>query len=90
MSVMAKYKSLGCDLSKAAKEMSDAEYSQLFYELERLRSIARHNEASARRYEREEGKQEERQKWQSVVADKDAEIANKDAEIERLQAKLGM
>ena len=54
MSVMAKYKSLGCDLSKAAKEMSDAEYSQLFYELERLRSIARHNEASALRHEREQ------------------------------------
>jgi predicted transposase/invertase (TIGR01784 family) len=42
-----------------------------FREAERLRSIARHNEAAALRHAR----QEERKKWQSVVANKDAEIA---------------
>jgi len=30
----------------------------------------------------------ERQKWTSVVADKDAEIADRNAEIARLRAKL--
>jgi len=52
-----------------------------FRELERLRSLARHNEAAALRHARDE----EREKWQNVVADKDAEIArvvaDKDAEI---------
>jgi hypothetical protein len=33
-------------------------------------------------------RQEEREKWQSVVADKDAEIAEQAAEIERLRAQL--
>jgi len=56
-----------------------------FREMERLRSLARHNEAAALRHAR----QEERKLWQDVVADKDAEIADKDAEIARLRAKLG-
>jgi predicted transposase/invertase (TIGR01784 family) len=46
-----------------------------FREMERLRSIARHNEAAALRHARDEGMAKERKKWQSVVADKDAEIA---------------
>jgi flagellar biosynthesis/type III secretory pathway protein FliH len=56
-----------------------------FRQLERMRSDARHNEASALHYARQEGvkegMKEEREKWQSVVADKDAQIAE-------LQAKL--
>jgi len=55
-----------------------------FRELERLRSIARHNEASALR----NAKDEEREKWQGVLADKDAKLADKDAEIARLKAQL--
>jgi len=42
-----------------------------FREMERLRSLARHNEAAALRHARDE----EKKKWQNVVADKDAEIA---------------
>ena len=40
-------------------------------ERERLHSLARHNEAAALRHARDE----EKKKWQNVVADKDAEIA---------------
>ena len=49
-----------------------------FKELERLRSRARSNEASALGHAR----REEREKWQSVVAEKDAQIAE-------LLARLG-
>ena len=62
-----------------------------FKELERLRSRARHNEASALGHAR----REERNKWQGVVAEKDAALAEKnaalaekDAQIAELQAKL--
>jgi predicted transposase/invertase (TIGR01784 family) len=55
-----------------------------FKEAERLRSLARHNEASALGHAR----REERAKWESIVADKDAAIADKDAEIARLRAQL--
>jgi len=48
-----------------------------FREKERLRSLARHNEASALH----EAREEEREKWQGVVDDKDAEITNQAAEI---------
>jgi hypothetical protein len=56
-----------------------------FRELERLRTLARHNEAAALGNAR----REERAKWQGVLADKDAALADKDAEIERLRAQLG-
>ena len=56
-----------------------------FKEMERLRSRARHNEASALSHARSEGiklgANTEREKWQSAVADKDALIADKDALI---------
>jgi len=62
-----------------------------FQERERLRSRARHNEAAALRHAR----QQESEKWQGVVAGKDAELAGKDAELagkdaelERLRAEL--
>jgi len=57
-------------------------------ELERLRSRARHNEASALGHAR----REEREKWQDVIKEKDEshaiELANKDAEIARLREQL--
>lgn len=67
-----------------------------FREKERLRSLARHNEASALHHARTEGRAEgkaegraeEREKWQNVVADKNVEIADKDAEIVRLREQL--
>ncbi|MDR2733823.1 MAG: Rpn family recombination-promoting nuclease/putative transposase [Spirochaetota bacterium] len=49
-----------------------------FRELERLRSLARHNEASAL----DHAAKVEREKWQAVVAEKDAELA----ELERLRS----
>ena len=55
-----------------------------FKERERLRHYARINEASAI----DEAEQREREKWQGVVADKDAKLADKDAEIARLKAQL--
>ncbi|MCL2351038.1 MAG: Rpn family recombination-promoting nuclease/putative transposase [Firmicutes bacterium] len=63
-----------------------------FREMERLRSKARHDEAQALKSAR----LEERAKWQSVVADKDAKLADKDAVlaeqdalIAKLRARLG-
>jgi hypothetical protein len=55
-----------------------------FREAERLRSIARHNEAAALRHVR----QEEQKKWQSALADKDAKLADKDAKLADKDAKL--
>ncbi|MDR2734263.1 MAG: PD-(D/E)XK nuclease family transposase, partial [Spirochaetota bacterium] len=73
-----------------------------FRELERLRSRARHNEASALYHAAEVAEKAEREKWQAVVAEKDTalaeqatEIAEKDtvlaeqaAEIAALRARL--
>jgi hypothetical protein len=46
-----------------------------FKEAERLRTLARSNEAAALRYAREAAIAENDVKWQSVVAEKDALIA---------------
>jgi len=48
-----------------------------FKEIERLRSRARYNEASALG----KARREEREKWQGVVAEKDAEIATLRAQL---------
>ena len=63
-----------------------------FKEMERLRSRARHNEASAIGY----AVDREREKWQGVVADRDAALADRDAalaaqaaQIAELMARLG-
>ncbi|GHV42081.1 transposase [Synergistales bacterium] len=60
-----------------------------FKEIERLRALARHNEASALGHARREATAKANAKWQAVVADKEAALANKDAEIARLRAQLG-
>ncbi|GHS91234.1 hypothetical protein AGMMS49957_18000 [Synergistales bacterium] len=71
-----------------------------FKEIERLRTLARHNEASALGHARREATAKAtakaNAKWQAVVADKEAALANKeaalaakDAEIARLRAQLG-
>ena len=73
-----------------------------FRQLERMRADARNREASALGHARREGEKAEREKWQGVVANKDAAIADKDAaladkdaaiaeqaaEIEKLRAQL--
>ena len=56
-----------------------------FKEMERLRSRARHNEASAIGY----AVDREREKWQGIVADKDAALAAQAAQIAELMARLG-
>jgi hypothetical protein len=56
-----------------------------FREIERLRSRARHNEASALGHAR----RAEREKWRSVVVDLRDSIAEKDALIAELKAQLG-
>jgi len=55
-----------------------------FKEKERLRARARHNEASALRHAAEV----EREKWQSVIVEKDTWIAERDARIAELEAQL--
>ena len=60
-----------------------------FKELERLRSRARHNEASALNHARLEGQREEREKWQKTIAEKDAENESLRAQIAELQTHLG-
>jgi hypothetical protein len=56
--------------------------TERFKELERLRSLARHNEASALRHAAEV----EREKWQVVVADKDAELERMRSDAQRNEA----
>jgi hypothetical protein len=63
-----------------------------FRELERIRSRSRHNEASAL-YNAEcrgesRGEQREREKWQTVIAEKEAVLAEKDTLIAKLRAQL--
>jgi len=72
-----------------------------FQELERERSLARHDEATALYYAQEKGigigmekgigigREEEREKWQGVVKSMEGVVADKDAEIARLRAELG-
>jgi len=63
-----------------------------FGEMERLRSLASHNEAAALRHARtqgaEEGAEAEREKWQVVVAEKDAALANKASEVAELRKQV--
>jgi len=79
--ILDKFRAMNNDLSRAAREMSTAEYARLFRELERIRSRARHNEAAALHHARVEGAEAERDKWQGVVAEKDAALTEKDAVV---------
>jgi len=59
-----------------------------FQELERLRSRARHNEASALYNAEQRGREEERVVWQGVVADQAAENEKLRLQIAELQSKV--
>ena len=64
-------------MSEAIVAYRSVTADEKFKELERLRSRARHNEASALGSAR----RKERAKWQGVVAEKEAAIAEKEAAI---------
>jgi predicted transposase/invertase (TIGR01784 family) len=59
-----------------------------FREKERLYAKARHDEAQALYHARQEGEKAEREKWQGLVADKDAKLADKDAALADKDAAL--
>ena len=61
---------------------------ELTKEIERLRSRARHNEASALGHAEREGYREADEKWQGIVAEKDAVLAEKDAVLAEKDAVL--
>jgi len=69
-------------MEQAIQAFRHVSTTEEFKELERMRSRARHNEAAALRNARNEGEQRANEKWQGVIADKDAEIA-------ALRARLG-
>jgi len=71
-------------MEQAVKEYRRITTTEEFREIERLRSRARHNEASAVYH----AKEEEREKWQGVVAEKEAIIANKDAALAEQSALI--
>ena len=73
------------EMTQAIEAYKAVTATDKFREAERLRSLARSNEAAALRHAREL----EREKWQGVIADKDAALADKDALIEELRARLG-
>jgi predicted transposase/invertase (TIGR01784 family) len=69
-------------MKKAVGAFRRVSASPEFHEIERLRSKARHDEAQAL----DNAASREREKWQGVVAEKEATIADKDAELANLDA----
>jgi len=74
------------------KELDTWEYipptpEQQLAEWERLRSRTRHNEASALGKARRDARREIAEKWQAIIAAKDAEIAKLKAEATDLLIK---
>ena len=66
-------------MSEAIAAYRHVAASDEFREIERMRSKARHDEAQAI----SNAERREREKWQSVVADKDAIIAELRAQLEK-------
>ena len=66
-------------------ELSADEKTRLLYE---AREKERMDNESRIEWERSEGERSEREKWQGIVAEKDAHIAEKDARIAELEAQL--
>jgi predicted transposase/invertase (TIGR01784 family) len=78
----------GSDMEQAIEAYRHITATDEFRELERLRTLARHNEAAALGNARREATAEERAKWQGVLADKDAALANKDATVAEQAARI--
>ena len=68
-------------MGKAAVTYQSVVISGEYKEYERVRAKARHNEASALYNAEEQGAKIEREKWQKIIAEKDALIAELDAAI---------
>jgi predicted transposase/invertase (TIGR01784 family) len=66
-------------------QMSEDEKTR---ELAFQREIALHDHASSMKGAKREGAEEEREKWQGVIAEKDTALAEQAAQIAELQAKL--
>ncbi|GHS88919.1 hypothetical protein AGMMS49957_11220 [Synergistales bacterium] len=68
-------------MCKSVQKISGITATDEFKEIERLRTLARHNEASALGHARREATREAtakaNAKWQAVVANKDVALANK-------------
>jgi hypothetical protein len=80
---LAKIKKMGVTvMGKAIEAYRHVAASPEYRELERMRSKARHDEAQALKNAERRGAENERGKWQEIVADKDALIAE-------LRARLG-
>ena len=75
-------------MSEAIVAYRSVTADEKFKELERQRVYAAHNKASALGHARRKATKAEREKWQGVVADKDAALAEKDAQIAKLLAQL--
>jgi predicted transposase/invertase (TIGR01784 family) len=75
-------------MSQAIEAYRSITATDEFKELERLRSLARHNEASALLNAERRGEARSDTKWQGLVADKEAALAEQGAEIARLRALL--
>jgi len=74
-------------MKQAIKAYKDITVTPAFVEAARVREEALSNEASALRHARTEGQKAERQVWQGVVAEKDAELEQLRAENERLRSQ---
>ena len=75
-----KIESLGVsDMNELIEAYNSITVSPEFQELERLREKARHDEAQALHNAEHKGEQNERKKWQGIVAEKDSVLAKKDA-----------
>jgi predicted transposase/invertase (TIGR01784 family) len=61
--------------------------SKEFREIERLKSLARHNEAAALRHAADHATEVERAKWEGVVAEYKASLAEQNALIAELRAR---
>jgi predicted transposase/invertase (TIGR01784 family) len=72
------------EITQAIKAYRDVAATDIFLEAERLRSLARSSEAAALRHARKL----ESEKWQGIVAGKDAALADKDAAIAKQAALI--
>jgi len=76
------------EVSEAVVAYRSVTTSEQLKEIERMRILASHNEASALHNAAEKARKAADEKWQSVVDEKDAEIAKKEAENKRMADEI--